>query len=153
MTPGVHHAADELWLTSTREGLPNVMLEALCCARSGGGQQPTPCSMTTSSTNINGRHASPEPEVLRRGRRGCLFAFGVADARQAIADRARCAYDADKLCREFAARLAAITGLTTQGATTMIDKSDDIGAGCASMRSIPGFRFAVAISIFSIPTK
>ena len=113
--PLVHHAADELWLTSTLEGLPNVMLEALCCGVPvvANGQLKLHDYVLN---DINGCHANPDPKSFAEAAAAVRSLSESQSARRAIADRARYAYDADKLCGEFAGRLAAIAGLTAKGA-------------------------------------
>jgi glycosyltransferase involved in cell wall biosynthesis len=111
----IYHAADQLWLTSTREGLPNVMLEALCCG--------VPV-VANSQLNlhdhvvdkVNGRQASPDPQSFAEAAEAVLPLSVSPIARRTIADRARQAYDADRLCAEFAGHLAAVAGLPAEGA-------------------------------------
>jgi glycosyltransferase involved in cell wall biosynthesis len=114
---GIYHVADELWLTSTREGLPNVMLEALCCG------VPVVANSQLKLQDfvidgVNGRHAMPDPKSFAEAAAAVQSLSKSPIARQAVADRARQAYDADKICAEFAGRLAAITGLPVDAAAS-----------------------------------
>lgn len=110
----IYHAADQLWLTSTREGLPNVMLEALCCG--------VPV-VANSQLNlhdhvvdeVNGRQASPDPQSLADAAQAVLPLSMSPTARRTISDRARQAYNADHLCAKFAGHLAAVAGLSAEG--------------------------------------
>lgn len=99
----LYHAADQVWLPSTLEGLPNVMLEALCCG------------LPVLANRALGL------EAYLNGDNGCLlplnsdaFAKAALSMRLdcashfAISTEARAKYDADVLCAVFAARLGDI---------------------------------------------
>jgi glycosyltransferase involved in cell wall biosynthesis len=111
--PSVYHAADQLWLTSTREGLPNVMLEALCCGL------PVVINRDLRLEDyvvdgMNGREADADPSVFAAAAVSVQSLSASEEARAAIASRARSAYDADRLCVEFAQRLAAVAGMSVE---------------------------------------
>jgi glycosyltransferase involved in cell wall biosynthesis len=113
---GIYHAADELWLTSTREGLPNVMLEALCCGVPVVANNQLKLQDYVID-GVNGGHAIPDPKSFAEGAAAVQSLSKSPIARRTISDRARQAYDADKLCADFAGRLAAIAGLPPDAAT------------------------------------
>ncbi len=103
----VYQAADQLWLTSTREGLPNVMLEALCCG------VPVVVSRDLMlqefiTNNVNGRQTAADAASFAEAAVATQTLANSPAARGDIADRARQAFDADRLCAEFSRRLAAV---------------------------------------------
>mgnify|MGYP002393117407 CR=1 FL=1 len=103
----LYAAVDQLWLTSTREGLPNVMLEALCCgvpviANRGLGLDRYVID------GVNGINADLDVDSFAQAVRKVSTISADRRMRGDIADRARTDFDAERLCREFAERLARV---------------------------------------------
>lgn len=113
--PAVYHAADQLWLTSTLEGLPNVMLEALCCGVPVVANSQLKLHEYVVDY-VNGRQSPPVPSEFATAALSVVTLSESTDARCAIADLARRTYGADQLDAQFARHLAVVTGLRTQGA-------------------------------------
>lgn len=108
----VYHAADSLWLPSLVEGLPNVMLEALCC----GLPVVTNQALDLSDHILDGENgfsvlATPEAFSAAAENLACLD-------RQAIGDEARRRYDSNRHTADLIRNLRQHLALPQQTGTT-----------------------------------
>lgn len=111
----LYFAADQLWMCSRREGLPNVMLEALCCG------VPVIANDTLGLDDHiggDGAVAAMDPQAFAMAAQNVLPLSHSIDARSAISRRAAERYDADRQCRAFADRLSAVIGAPRSGSAT-----------------------------------
>lgn len=105
----LYHAADCCWLTSLKEGLPNVMLESLCAG------VPVLANRDLELTayirdGVNGRNAAPSPTAFAQATLDLEPLLRDSDRRNQIAAEARDKFDATRLNREFASRLGRVLG-------------------------------------------
>lgn len=108
----LYFAADQLWLPSQREGLPNVMLEAQCC----GVPVVVNTALSLNDYLENGRNgtlADATAAEFAAAAQGLLPLSDDTGARQALSRRACERYDAQAHCRTLANHLAPILGLHT----------------------------------------
>jgi glycosyltransferase involved in cell wall biosynthesis len=114
----LYHAADCCWVPSTREGLPNVMLEALCC----GVPVVVNRDLGLAEYVRNGRwgyHVACDPAVFADAAIALMPVIADFRARRKIAAEARDVLDAERLNREFAKhleRILKLPGAGSQGA-------------------------------------
>ena len=109
-----YHAADVYWLPSRQEGLPNVMLEALCCgipviANSELGVQ------SHVIDGVNGFNVPLDPKSFANAAKMAASDLDDPGAQSRRAAAAHEMYDAHSLSVAFAKRLAVILG-TDNGA-------------------------------------
>ncbi len=105
-----YHAADTCWVPSLLEGLPNVMLEALCCG--------VPVIINAAlqmgahiKDGVNGINVLLDPEAFAAAARRAIEYSKRVDKRAELASAAHEMYSAQKIDAEFAKRLAGLLGL------------------------------------------
>lgn len=106
-TVAAYHAADVYWLPSRHEGLPNVMLEALCCglpvvANDGLGMQAHVID------GVNGFNVPLEPGAFASAAKKAATSLDNPGALSSRVAAAHELYDARGLSIAFAKRLAAV---------------------------------------------
>jgi len=106
----LYFAADQLWLPSLREGLPNVVLEALCCGVPVVANEALDLASYVTEA-CNGARVTAIASEFSAAALALLPLSESDERRRAISERACDLYDAERLCRAHAGRLAAVIGL------------------------------------------
>ena len=110
-----YHAADFYWVPSLREGLPNVMLEALCCGLPVVVNRDLEMRQHVKD-GVNGFNALLEAEVFAAAARKAAERLDSPEARARLVEAARNAYAAHTLTAAFAERLAEVLGVPYRSA-------------------------------------
>lgn len=106
----LYHAADCFWLTSLKEGLPNVMLESLCAGVPVVANRVLELAAYIHD-GVNGRNADSNPTAFAQAALALEPVMRDGSRRDSIARDARERFDAKRINREFAARLGTILGI------------------------------------------
>ena len=104
-----YHAANTYWLPSHREGLANVMLEALCCGVPVIANQKLNVSEYLEE-GVNGIVVPLNPQIFAMAIGNFLDQIGSHENREHIGRDAHLRFSAEKIDAEFASRLLMLAG-------------------------------------------